>query len=465
MDPDPGNNILETIILLDQLILWPDLIGQYLLFFLLISLSFMVSATEVAFFSLTKSEIEEYKQNTSRDSQRIWEMISLPKRLLATILISNNFANVSAILVGSTIIQAYANAYDWSAYNLTFFVGNSEVVLKLEFLLNLFLITSIILFFGEIIPKVYAAKNRHKIVHLVAIPLEFVRALLKPISYVLIEGTRFIDDKFKVKETNASLEDLRHAINLTTTDDASKEEKEILKGIVNFSNITVKSVMRARVDVTAIDINMSFADLMAFINENNFSRLPVYEENLDNIKGILHIKDLLPYLKADSPELDIRTLLRGVQFIPESKKIDSLLEEFKSQRIHIAVVVDEFGGTAGIVTLEDVIEEIFGEINDEFDSEDWVYTKMSEEVYIFEGRISLIDVKKIAGLDDEIFEDARGDSDSLGGLILELHGKIPSAGEVISYRNYELHVESVSRNRISMVKFVIKTENEQIKSA
>ncbi|MEZ4773163.1 MAG: gliding motility-associated protein GldE [Bacteroidia bacterium] len=465
MDPDPGNFLTHTIILLDQLSLWPELIGHYLLFFLLISISFIVSATEVAFFSLSKSDIEEYKQNSARDSQRIWQLISLPKRLLATILISNNFVNVFAILVGSTIIQAYAKAYDWSAYNLNFFMGGSEFSLTLEFLLNLVLITSIILFFGEIIPKVYAAKNRHVIVKRVAVPLEILRTLFKPLAYILIEGTRFIDNKFKVKETNASLDDLRHAINITATDEASKEEKEILKGIVNFSNITVKSVMRARVDVTAIDLHMSFEELMSFINEHNFSRLPVYEESLDNVKGILHIKDLLPYLKTDSPDLDIQSLLRDVHFIPESKKIDSLLEEFKSQRIHIAVVVDEFGGTAGIVTLEDVIEEIFGEINDEFDSEDWVYTKMSEEEYIFEGRISLIDVKKIVGLEDDVFEDARGDSDSIGGLILELHGKIPSAGDMILYRNYELHVESVSKNRINMVKFVIKKEDEQLKSA
>ncbi|MEZ4827984.1 MAG: gliding motility-associated protein GldE [Bacteroidia bacterium] len=465
MDPDPGSNITQTILLLDALALSPDLIGQYILFFVLITVSFVVSATEVAFFSLSKSEIEEYKQNPARDSQRIWHLISLPKRLLATILISNNFVNVAAILVGSAIIQAYASAYDWSAYNLNFFIGSAEYSLTLEFLLNLVLITSIILFFGEIVPKVYAAKNRHIIVKRVAVPLEILRTIFKPLSWVLIEGTRFIDDKFKVKETSASLDDLRHAINITATDEASKEEKDILKGIVNFSNITVKNIMRARVDVKAIDIQMPFEELMNFINEHNFSRLPVYEESLDNVKGILHIKDLLPYLKPNSPQLDIHTLLRDVHFIPESKKIDTLLEEFKSQRIHIAVVVDEFGGTAGIVTLEDVIEEIFGEINDEFDSEDWVYTKMSDEMYIFEGRISLIDVKKIVGLEDDVFEDARGDSDSLGGLILELHGKIPAEGEIISYRNYELHVESVSRNRINMVKFIIKTEDEQVKPA
>lgn len=463
MDPEPGN-LPNTLILLTDLVIWPDLVGQYFLFFLMIIISFMISGSEVAFFSLTKTEIDEYRENPGKDHQRVWKLISFPKRLLATILITNNFVNVAAILIGSSIIHSYANAYEWSQYDQPINVFGAEVAFTIEFFLNLVLITSILLFFGEIVPKVYAARNRHSIVKFVSIPLEFLRKLFTPFSYVLIEGTRFIDDRFKIKETNASLEDLRHAINLTATNEADKEEKEILKGIVNFSNITVKNIMRARVDVKAIEIQIPFDELMDFVRTHNLSRLPVYEENLDNVKGILHIKDLLPYLKKDSPPLELKTILRDVHFIPESKKIDTLLEEFKTERIHIAVVVDEFGGTAGIVTLEDVIEEIFGEINDEFDSEDWVYTKMSEDTYIFEGRISLIDVKKIVGLDDSVFEDARGDSDSLGGLILELHGKIPNVGEVITYQNFELHVESVSKNRINMIKFMIKEEKEEVDS-
>ena len=461
MDPDPGN-LLGSIILLDdianELVIWPDLVGQYVLFVLLIMISFMVSGSEVAFFSLSKSDIDEYRENPSSDSQRIWKLISFPKKLLATILITNNFVNVAAILVGSSIIRTYSAYYGWKKVGIPFLGINN---IGIEFLLNVVLITSVLLFFGEIVPKVYAARNRKRIVAFVALPLDLLRRFFFPLSYILIEGTRFIDNKIKLKETNASLDDLRHAINLTSNDDEHKDEQEILKGIVNFKNITVKSVMRARVDVTAIDINIPLDELVELINKETFSRMPVYEESLDNIKGILHIKDLLPYLREESPPLNLSDLLREVYFVPESKKIDSLLEEFKSQRIHIAVVVDEFGGTAGIVTLDDVIEEIFGEINDEFDSEDWVYTKKSDDTYIFEGRISLIDVKKIVGLDEEIFEDARGDSDSLGGLILELHGKIPADGDVIEYKNFELHVESVSKNRINMVKLIIKEEAEE----
>ena len=331
-----------------------------------------------------------------------------------------------------------------------------------HFLINIVLITSILLFFGEIIPKVYASKNKLYIVRKLALPLDLLRRFFKPLAFILIEGTRFIDKRVQLKEEGTSLEDLKHAIDLTTDGETDKEEKEILKGIVNFGNIPVKSIMRARVDVEAVEINTPFEELISLIQESGFSRLPVYEESLDDVKGVLHIKDLLPFLKEDSHKMQLNQLLRKVHFIPESKKIHVLLEEFKSRHLHLAVVVDEFGGTAGIVTLEDVIEEIFGEINDEFDSEDWIYTKKSEDTYIFEGRISLNDVKKILDLDDTIFEDARGDRDSLGGLILELHGKIPVVGEVIYYQNFELHVESVSKNRIAMVKFMIKAhENEE----
>ena len=219
--------------------------------------------------------------------------------------------------------------------------------------------------------------------------------------------------------------------------------------------------MRARVDVQAIEIQTPLGELVDFINDHHYSRFPVYEESLDQIKGVLHIKDLLPYLKDDRKKVDLKKVLRPLPFVPENKKIDVLLEEFKKERLHMAVVVDEFGGTAGIVTLEDIIEEIFGEINDEFDSEDWVYTMIDEQTYIFEGRISLIDVKRILNLEDDLFEDAKGDSDTLGGLILELHGKIPSQGEIIRYRHFELHVEGVSKNRITQVKFKINEIEEE----
>lgn len=428
---------------------------QFLMFWLLIVGSFLVSSAEVAYFSLTKAEIDEFRQDNSRIGQRVWDLVNYPKRLLATILITNNFVNVAAILVASTFLRSLTAFFTWGP--------------SVQLLLEILLITSLLLFFGEIIPKVYATRNRLRLVRFLSWPLESLRFLLYPLSQALIFSTRFIDRRVQLKEITASLDDLRHAIDLThkreedETEEKSEKETEILKGIVNFSNISVRSIMQARVNVKAIELEIGFEELIEFIKENNFSRLPVYSENLDNIQGVLHIKDLLPFLQKGSVPLDLNTLLREVYFVPESKKIDDLLEEFKTQHLHLAVVVDEFGGTTGIVTLEDIIEEIFGEINDEFDSDDWVYTKLDDSTYVFEGRISLNDVKKIMSLEDSVFEDARGDSDSLGGLILELNGKFPEKGEIIPYRYneiyYALHVESVGRKRISMVKLVVAPEN------
>lgn len=433
---------------------WPDLILQLLVFLGLISLSFLASGSEVAFFSLTKPEIDAFRDSEELKDQRVWKLLSTPDRveasrsLLATILITNNLVNVAAILIGSNVLHTITEQY-----------GIDEGV---QLLLDLVFITSFLLFFGEITPKVYAARYRLKLVYLLTRPSSILKTIFFPLSWVLIKSTSFIDQRVNLTEASASLEDLKQAIDLTSTgDETEKDERGILKGIVNFSNIPVRSIMRARVDVMAIEINTPFNELIDFINEVNYSRLPVYEENLDSIKGTLHIKDLLPFLKKDSEPLNLENLLREVQFIPETKKIDDLLEEFKDQRSHMAVVVDEFGGTAGIVTLEDVIEEIIGEINDEFDSEDWVYTKVDDLTYIFEGRIALQDVRKILDLEDSIFEDERGESDSLGGLILEINGKIPEEGEIIHYRNFELEVESVSNHRINMVKFQIHPEETE----
>lgn len=428
------------------------------LFTILLMISFMVSGAEVAFFSLTKPEIEAFKGNeTSKRAQYVWKLINQPKRLLATILITNNLVNVAAILVATGLVEYFADFYVWSKSA----VIAPALLIDWEFVLKVVFSTIILLLFGEIVPKVYAAKNRLRMVTNLAIPLNFLLRILHPFSMTLINLTKIVDQRVQLKDKGASLEDLKHAIELAASDKEHKDEKEILKGIVNFGNIPVKSIMRARVDVIAIDVETPLEELITIIDENNFSRMPVYEDSLDEVLGVLHIKDLLPYLREDIHAINLKDLLREAHFVPENKKIDALLEEFKSRRLHLAVVVDEFGGTAGIVTLEDVIEEIFGEINDEFDSEDWVYTKLSENTYIFEGRIALNDVKKIVELDEQVFEDARGDSDTLGGLILELRGKIPKQGDIIRYQNFDLHVESVSKNRIMMVKFVINEVETQ----
>lgn len=430
-----------------------SLVAHVGFFLLCIMISFLVSGAEVAFFSLTKAEVEEYRNTQTRLSQKVWSLVNQPQRLLATILIANNFVNVTAIILGTSLLKELATAFEWKS---TVYILGWAVTLDL--FLNIAIITSILLFFGEIVPKVFAARNKRLLVKILASPLESLKWIFSPLSTLLIKTTEFISTKVSAKEEATSLQDLKHAIDITTQKEEDLEETEILKGIVNFSNISVKSVMRARIDVIAVAVDTGLDELIALTNEHTYSRLPVYEENIDSIIGVLHIKDLLPFVRDNVQEVKLIDLIRPVQFVPESKKIDDLLEEFKTQRLHMAVVVDEYGGTAGIVTLNDVIEEIFGEITDEFDSEEIVYTKIDEDTFIFEGRVSLIDVKKIVDLPDEYFEDKRGDSDSLGGLIFELAGKFPNAGEQISYQNIMLEVESVSKTRINMVKLSILRE-------
>ncbi len=462
MDPEPGS--LNTLIsILFQIFVEPYILWYLLAFVLLLGLSFFVSGAEAAFFSLSRAELSTFREDTNTPtSQRICRLMKQERKLLATILIANNFANVGAIIVATYMLNYLENVYVAQS--------NYEINEQLQWVLEVVLITGILLLFGEIVPKVFATKNRLRYVKALSRPMDIlVRFFDLPSRWLISLNSsieRSIHRRIQRTESNASLDDLRHAINLTATREEHKEEKDILKGIVNFSNIPVKSIMRARVDVKAIEVNILFEELVDFIQQHNFSRLPVYEESLDYVKGILHVKDILPFLSTHPHQLELKNILREVHFVPETKKIDVLLEEFKAKRSHMAVVVDEFGGTAGIVTLEDVIEEIFGEISDEFDSEDWVYSKISDDTYIFEGRISLIDVKRILELEDEVFEDARGDNDTLGGLILELHGKIPTRGEIIHYRNFELHVEGVGKHRITQVKMIIHTpETNQIENS
>ncbi|MEO0895937.1 MAG: gliding motility-associated protein GldE [Bacteroidota bacterium] len=425
-----------------------NLIGPFIALIILLIISFMVSGAEVAFFSLTQSNIQDLRDKNPKLAHGIIHLLEEHEKLLATILITNNFVNVAAIVVASGILRYFQTLLSWTD--------------ALFFLLEIGLVTALLLFFGEIIPKVYANKNRIALLRITYGPIRFLHRFLTPLSNTLIKGTNFIYKRVKIEEAETSLDDLRNAINITSKASKAKigeaKDEDILKGIVNFSNITVKSIMRARVDVEAIDISWTFEELIQFIQRKGLSRLPVYEESLDQVKGILHIKDLLPFLKKGSEKPSIEEVMRDAYFVPENKKIDDLLDEFKSQRIHMAIVVDEFGGTAGIITLEDVIEEIFGEINDEFDKTDWVHTKISEHEHLFEGRTPLHDIRRILGLEEKTFEDARGDNESLGGLILELNGSFPEINKKITYRNIDLVVNAVNRKRITMVKVILHPE-------
>lgn len=437
MDPDPAsfNFILTS---------FPEfltLFGPYILaIMVLLVLSAIISGAEVAFFSLTEAEKEEIRE----ENGRVWELVNRPRKLLATILIFNNLVNVAIILLSSFLLNLLVTTFHWNTQSWF------EYVLPI---IEVGLITFILLFFGEITPKVYATQNRLTIVQKVALPLLGLRAFLTPLSWLLIKSTGFVDRRITNQSEGASFEDIKHAIDLTSEEASPEEEKTILKGIVNFSSTMVKAVMRARVDMVAIDINQTLHEVIDVINEGGFSRIPAYDDSLDKIEGILYVKDLLPLLKPNAKSENWQTLVRKAYFVPETKKIDDLLEEFKTRRLHIAIVVDEFGGTGGLVTLEDIIEEIFGEIVDEFDEEELGYSKLSETVYIFDGKMPLNDILRIVEVPDDSFDEVRGDADTLAGLILEAHGRIPVIGDEIEFGDFRFVIESVTQRRIKRIKF------------
>ena len=447
MDPDPGS---YSLILASTPNFFLEFGPLLLAIFALLILSAIVSGTEVAYFSLSQAEREEFKE----EGGRVWDLLSRPKKLLATILIFNNLVNVAIILISSFAIDKVANRYQW--------YGESWADIALP-IIEVGLITFVLLFFGEITPKVYATQNRLTIVRRVSLPILISRSFFSPLSWLLISSTSFLDRRIQNQSEAASFEDIKHAIDLTSEEESPTEEKEILKGIVNFSNTQVKAIMRARVDVVAIDFQSPLDEIIKIINDNGYSRMPVYEESLDEVKGILYVKDMLPFLKEGSKPPQWQDLIRSAYFIPETKKIDDLLDEFKSKRLHIAMVVDEFGGTSGLVTLEDIIEEIFGEIIDEFDEEELVFSKLSETTYVFDGKMPLNDILRLLEVPDNSFDDVRGDADTLAGLILEIHGRLPVRGDVVEHERFRFYVESVTQRRIKRVKFeVLKDVQENV---
>lgn len=439
MDPDPASLNTIAVSFSDLFFTFGPVILVLVIF---LFLSAFISGTEVAFFSLSHPEREEFRE----ESGRVWDLLSRPKRLLATILIFNNLVNVAIILLASLTLSQMSERYGWKQE------AWAEYVIPV---IEVGIITFILLFFGEITPKVYASQNRLRFVRLVALPMIVFRTAMSPISWFLIRSTSFLDRRIKEANESASFEDIKQAIDLTSEEESPDEEKDILKGIVNFSSTQVKAIIRARVDVVAVDITMPLEELVDLINSAGFSRMPVYEDSLDSIKGILYVKDLLPFLKGDNTENEWQNLIRPAYFIPEQKKIDDLLDEFKSRRLHIAIVVDEFGGTAGLVTLEDIIEEIFGEIVDEFDDEELIFSKLSESMYVFDGKMPLNDIFRITEIPDSSFEEVRGDADTLAGLILEICGRLPVIGDVIPYENFRFYVESVTQRRIKRIKIEI----------
>ena len=404
----------------------------------LLLFSALASGSEIAFFSLTPNHLNELDEDKNESDRKILKLREDSERTLATILITNNLVNVTIIMLLNYFI---AHVVDF---------GNA---VWLEFIVITVLLTFLLLLFGEIMPKVYAGQNPLAFCRLTAGSILFLSKVFYPLSEILIK-TGLLAEKVVQKENHVlSVDDLEQALELTDKEEL-KEEKNMLEGIVRFGDESAKEVMTSRQDVVDLDFRLPFPEVLKCIIENNYSRIPVYQDTIDNIRGILYIKDLLPHLSKPAT-FRWQSLIRPPYFVPETKKIDDLLRDFQENKVHIAIVVDEFGGTSGIITLEDILEEIVGEINDEYDEEEKNYTRINANTYIFEGKTLLSDLYKILNLDDETFEEVEGDADSLAGLLLEIKGDFPELHERIDYKNFTFEVTEIDEHRISKIKVVI----------
>ncbi len=404
---------------------------------LLLGISALVSGSEVAYFSLSPGEAASIRQGSTRPHRTAVKLLELPERLLATILVTNNFVNVGIVIIAAFISNS-----------LVEFV-NAPLA---EFFFQVILITFLLLLFGEILPKIYANVNAVRFSLLMAVPLNILEKIFRPFSQLLIVSTSFVNKRFAHLRPNISMDDLSDALNLPTTE--LNEDEKILQGIVKFGNIDVSEIMTARVDVVAVDITVSLKKLLQYIIDSGYSRIPVYEDSFDNVKGILYIKDLLPYINHPD-DYRWQTLIRPPYFVPETKKINDLLAEFQSKKIHMAIVIDEYGGTQGIVSLEDILEEIVGEISDEFDEDETTFTRIDDRNYLFEGKTQLNDFYKITGVPSEVFDQVKGEADTLAGLILEVQGEIPGKNEVITIKDFVFRIESVDKRRIKKIKVTL----------
>lgn len=444
-DPEP----LISLILLSKITnpIGIELILAFIILALLLLFSALISGSEVAFFSLSPNEREVLDTDNNKKHTNVKRLLKKPKQLLATILISNNFVNVAIIILSTYTIN--------NVFNL------SELSEWLNLLIQVVGITFIILLFGEVIPKVYATKHALTLSKLMSRPILTLRSVFKPVSSLLIYSTGIIDRRVKRKGLDVSVEELSRALDLTEDIPENKDEHRILKGIVKFGETSVKQIMKSRVDVIAVEKNSLYKEVMDTILDCGHSRIPVYEESFDNIAGLLYVKDLLTHV-SEKEDFNWQKLIRNPFFVPENKKLDDLLKEFQEKKIHLAIVVDEYGGTSGIITLEDVLEEIVGEISDEFDSEDVSYSKLDENTYVFDGKTAINDLVKIIKVEDEvIFDEIRKDADTLAGLVIEMAGKIPQKNERITYENFTFVIEASDKRRVKRVKLMISKANDE----
>lgn len=441
MDPFSISDISSLVVF--QPITTGIVLAAILAAFLLL-LSGFASGSEIAFFSLSPQDLDELELDKRSEDSRIVMLRDDSERTLATILIANNFVNVTIIMLCNYIFGSLVKfKSEW-----------------LEFLCITVLLTFLLLLFGEIMPKVYSRQTPLKFCRRVVGGVMFLRKLFWPLETILIRSGMLAEKVMQKENRQLSVDDLEQALELTDKNDI-KEEQSMLQGIIRFGDETAKEVMTSRQDIVDLDIRSSYADVLKCIVENNYSRIPVYQDNTDNIRGVLYIKDLLPHLGKPA-SFRWQSLIRPPYFVPETKKIDDLLREFQENKVHIAIVVDEFGGTCGIVTLEDILEEIVGEINDEFDEDEKTYSKLNYNTYLFEGKTLLSDFCRILQIDDDEFSDVEGDADTLAGLLLEIKGDFLSIHEKIDYLNYTFEVVGLEERRISRVKVIIHEKKNAV---
>ena len=407
----------------------------FLLVILLIFSGF-ISGSEVALFSLSKSEIES--KSDLKSFKIITNLLEKPNKLLATILVANNLINIGIVILFTKLGEVLFSAIE------------SPLI---KFFLEIVVATFLILLFGEILPKIYASRNNINFSRIIAYPLRILDIIFSPISLPMQKFSNYIKNKLAIQNSNISIDQISHALDLTRPEDTTKQEQKILKGIVNFGNIDTKEIMRPRIDIFALDSKLKSEEILKSIITTNYSRIPVFDENLDKIIGVLHIKDLLPFL--DKKEFQWKKLLRKPLFIPENKKLDDLMLEFQEKKVHLAIVVDEYGGTSGLVSLEDVIEEIVGDISDEFDDDNLLYSKIDDQNFIFDGKTSLHDLCRIINENKNIFDQYKGDAETIAGFILEISRSFPKKNSKINFMKFIFTIESIDKKRIKQIKLTI----------
>ena len=441
MDPDPLSLFINLAVIDSTFVL------KIVMLLVLLLCSALISGAEVAFFGLSPSELNEIEEKKTARGKIVVKLLGRPKKLLATILIANNAINIGIVLLFNSIGDTLFSKINYLLFGL----------ISVRFLLEVLVATFLILMFGEILPKIYANRNKFQFSLFMAYPLKILDILFTPLSSPMRSATIFLYNRLGKQRSSLSVDHLSQALELTSEGDTTKEEQKILKGIVSFGNTDTKQVMRPRLDIFALSEEMKFTDVLEEIKNHGYSRIPVFSENMDNVLGVLYVKDLLPYIERKN--FNWLTLIREPYFVPENKKLDDLLLEFQDKKNHLAVVVDEYGGTSGIVTLEDVIEEIVGDISDEFDDEDLIFSKLDDFTYIFEGKTTLKDFYRVTKIkNEEDFEVQKGESETIAGFVLEIAGSFPKRGEIVTYMDYQFLVESLDKKRLKQIKVTLPHE-------